>query len=160
MRLRHHGVGGLVRRKASGHHLIAAEVPAERSPRLRRYIWLTCLLLGFTLSTILAVRVVAPELATSERQAHYLAQLASELTFHTAPGLSPATRFPTAGPYNEQLGYTRLPVFLERLQANAYTIEAQARLSQRLQQLIDWGVFPIYHEKTQAGLRLLDQHGN
>jgi membrane peptidoglycan carboxypeptidase len=110
------------------------------------------------LGSFIAVKVVGKELMTSQLQARYLTELGRHLTFHLSPGPSPATRFPTTGPYNERLGYTRLPAFLDRLQAQEYAIEAQARLSPRLQQLIDWGLFPIYHEKTQTGLRLLDRH--
>jgi membrane peptidoglycan carboxypeptidase len=99
------------------------------------------------------------EVRTSERQAHYFTRLARQLTFSVAPGPSPAIRFPTHGPYDTQRGYTRLPAFLQRLTSDAYQIETQARLSPRLQQLIDRGIFPIYHEKTQSGLRILGRHG-
>ena len=104
-------------------------------------------------------KALLKELQTSEYQARYLTELGRQLGFGMAPGQSPAIRFPQTGPYDEQLGYTRLPVFFERLTAHHYTIKAQARLSPRLQQLIDWGIFPIYHEKTQAGLRIFDRHG-
>jgi membrane peptidoglycan carboxypeptidase len=104
-------------------------------------------------------RVVARELRTSERQSRYLAELSKQLTFEMGDGPSPSMRFPVEGPYDTRLGYTRLPTFFERLMSNNYMFATQARLSPRLQQLIDWGVFPIYHEKTQAGLRILDRHG-
>jgi membrane peptidoglycan carboxypeptidase len=116
------------------------------------------LLAGLCLSVVVG-RLIVRELVTSERQARYLTKLAQQLTFHLAPGPSPAVRFPTGGPYDDRLGYTRLPAFLDRLLADKYMFEAQARLSPRLRQLLDWGVFPIYHEKTQAGLRILDGHG-
>lgn len=105
-------------------------------------------------------RVVQQELLTSTYQAHYLTALAQQLTFHVASGPSPSVRFPTTGPYDRRLGYTKLPIFLDRLMASAYVFKSQARLSPRLQRLIDAGLFPIYREKTQAGLRILDRHGD
>jgi hypothetical protein len=116
------------------------------------------LLAGVCLSLVVGWLVVR-ELLTSERQARYLAELARQATFHLAPGPSPVVRFPTGGPSDDRLGYTRLPAFVDRLLADKYLFEAQVRLSQRLRQLIDWGVFPLYREKPRAGLRLLDRHG-
>lgn len=140
--------------------------PAARQPRPRReqpgrrrlLLGGVLLLAGVCLSLVVGGMVVR-ELLTSERQAHYLAELARQATFHLAPGPSPVVRFPTGGPYDDRLGYTRLPAFVDRLLADKYLFEAQARLSPRLRQLIDWGVFPLYREKTPAGLRLLDRHG-
>ena len=122
-------------------------------------VLLGVLLLVGAYASVVGGKVLLTELQTSEYQAHYLTALGRQLTFGLAPGPSPAIRFPTSGPYDAQLGYTRLPGFVERLTAHHYTIQEQARLSPRLQQLIDWGIFPIYHEKTQAGLRILERHG-
>jgi membrane peptidoglycan carboxypeptidase len=122
-------------------------------------VLLGVLLIVGSYASVVCGKALLKELQTSEYQAHYLTELGRQLAFSMAPGPSPAVRFPHSGPYDEQLGYTRLPVFFERLTAHHYTIQEQARLSPRLQQLIDWGIFPIYHEKTQAGLRVLDRHG-
>lgn len=128
-------------------------------PRKRRH-WLRYVLLIIGLCLAVSVgRVVQHELLTSTHQARYLATLAQQLTFSVASGPSPSVRYPTTGPYNRRLGYTKLPTFLERLMAGAYAFKAQARLSPRLRQLIDAGLFPIYREKTQAGLHILDRHG-
>jgi membrane peptidoglycan carboxypeptidase len=116
------------------------------------------LLAGVCVSILVGV-MVTWELQRSAVQAHYFARLARQLTFYLGTGPSPSIRFPTTGPYNERLGYARLPAFLDRLLVNGYTLTAQARLSPRLRQLIDWGVFSIYDEKTQTGLRILDRHG-
>jgi membrane peptidoglycan carboxypeptidase len=103
--------------------------------------------------------MLALELWTSALQARYLSTLSRQLTYQVAPGPSSAIHFPTTGPYDERLGYTLLPAFTERLIAQDYRIAAQARLSPRLQQVIAWGLFPVYDEKTQTGLRVLDRHG-
>jgi Penicillin binding protein transpeptidase domain./Transglycosylase. len=104
-------------------------------------------------------RVVATEVLTSEIQARFLAKLAHQSTFHLAAGPSPAIHFPSTGPYDERLGYTRIPAFLDRLGTLGYVIKDQARLSPRMQELIGWNIFPIYREKTQTGLSVLDRSG-
>jgi membrane peptidoglycan carboxypeptidase len=132
--------------------------PPQQMRKRRRWLRYTLLAIGLCLA-ISVGRVIQQELLTSTHQARYLAALARQLTFHVASGPSPSIRYPTTGPYNRRLGYTKLPTFLERLMAGAFIFKAQARLSPRLQQIIDAGLFPIYREKTQAGLHILDRHG-
>jgi membrane peptidoglycan carboxypeptidase len=99
------------------------------------------------------------EALSSTLQARYLSPLSSQLSFVVEPGPSPLIRFPTTGPYDRRFGYVALPSFIQRLLALGFDITAQARFSSKLAQVVDSGFFPIYHEKTQAGLRLLDRHG-
>lgn len=101
-------------------------------------------------------QLVFTELQTSRWQAHYLAQLGRKLTVTMAPGPSNAIRFPAPGPYDERLGYAQLPDFTTRLQQRGFEIAAQARMSPRMTELVDEGLFAPYHEKTQAGLELFD----
>ena len=79
--------------------------------------------------------------------------------FAAAPGPSPRIRFPTSGPYDQRLGYTHLPQWITGLQARGYVITEQAVLSPQLEKYVDRGVFPLYHEKQQAGLEILDRRG-
>ena len=102
---------------------------------------------------------LATELKTSWGQAELLSRMVRGLTFRVEPGPSDAIRFPSAGPYDQRLGYVDLPAFIDRLGARGFTIERQARLSARLQGAIDRGVFPIYREKTAAGITVLDRAG-
>lgn len=102
---------------------------------------------------------VSDEISTSRWQARQLAPLARQLTFTVEPGPSPAIRFPRTGPYDERLGYARLPQFIENLLVEGYEVAAQARMSPRLIALSDHGIFAPYREKAQAGLRLLDCRG-
>lgn len=124
-------------------------------PHIGKLVWLT-LLLGIV---VCLVWVVFDEYQSSRRQARYLAEFAQSLTFHLEPGPSPSIRFPNYGPFDERLGYSHLPTFLERLSAKGYSVAEQARLSPRMMKLSDVGLFPIYHEKDQAGLDLLDCNG-
>ncbi|MDD5325435.1 MAG: transglycosylase domain-containing protein [Polaromonas sp.] len=96
------------------------------------------------------------ELRSSQWQAHYLSGLAHELPFRLEPGPSPAIRFPQSGPYDDRLGYSRIPAFTERLTARDYRLTEQARISPRLAELSDKGLSLAYHEKARAGLELLD----
>ena len=99
------------------------------------------------------------ELRTSRLQARHLAEYGRDLRFWTDPGPSQSIRFPKTGPYDERLGYSRLPAYLERLYAHDYAVVAQARLSPRLAELIDRGLNAPYREKAQSGLTVLDRSG-
>ena len=105
------------------------------------------------------VYVVVDEFQTSRRQAAYLSGLASKLSFKVAPGKSDAIRFPGPAPYDERLGYTALPRFIERLERQGYAVAEQARMSPRMLSLRDKSIFPAYREKDQAGLSLADCRG-
>ncbi len=102
---------------------------------------------------------VSEELETSRLQAKTLAPLARSLTFERGHGPSDSIRFPDAGPYDLRLGYVHLPGWIASLSQQGYEVAAQARISPRLKELVDKKAFPIYREKTQAGLKILDRRG-
>jgi membrane peptidoglycan carboxypeptidase len=97
---------------------------------------------------------IADEIQTSRWQAKVISLVARKLAFHVESGPSEAIRFPTTGPYNERLGYTRVPAFIELLEPQGYSITAQARMSPWLLTVTDGGFFTPYREKNQAGLEL------
>ena len=78
------------------------------------------------------------------------------MKFVLEPGPSASIRFPHDGPYDHRLGYSEMPRFLERLQTRGFEIEAQARVTRQLGDLIEAGYAPPYPEKSQAGLQILD----
>jgi membrane peptidoglycan carboxypeptidase len=118
------------------------------------------LTLGVVLATAASVAVgLTAEVRTSWLQSELLSRAARSLTFRVEPGPSDAIRFPNAGPYDQRLGYVGLPAFIDRLRAQGFQVERQARLSDRHLDAIDRGAFPIYHEKTAAGLAVLDHAG-
>jgi membrane peptidoglycan carboxypeptidase len=110
----------------------------------------------FALLLVLAALV---EVRTSGLQALVLSKVARNLFYHVEVGPSPSVRFPRTGPYDERLGYTRLPGFVKRLEATGYRVERQARLSAGLEHLAGWGIYPPYREKIRAGLEVLDRDG-
>ena len=99
------------------------------------------------------------ETRTSWLTARYFSRQASRLTSEIGEGPSDRIRFPRDGPHDRRLGYTRLPAALRSATGRGYHIAAQVRVSERFAEVVDRGVSPIFREKSQAGLRILDRHG-
>lgn len=146
-------------------HLVGTAAPtfsagvktAGRSWFSLRTILLTLMML------LLAVAVVAgallfQELRSARWQADFFSQRAAKMTFAVQPGPSPdtAVRYPLDSPYDERLGYSKLPEFFDKLQARDFQIVAQARMSADMIEAIDQGLYAPYREKTQLGLAVLD----
>jgi membrane peptidoglycan carboxypeptidase len=128
----------------------------QPAPPRRRSRWVFPLLMV----ALVAVVFIVVEARTSYYvQSPILSRLVAEMSFAVAPGPSPRILFPASGPYDQRLGYTHLPQWIAGLQARGYAIEEQAVLSPQLEQAVESGVFPLYHEKQQAGLEILDRRG-
>jgi hypothetical protein len=76
------------------------------------------------------------------------------------PGPTGSIRYTRSGPYDERLGYSRIPEFIERTGSLGYEIAAQARASKTYVALSDLGISPIFPEKYSADLEILDRDGN
>ena len=121
---------------------------------------------GFKPIVALAVLIVliigglllGQELRSAHYQARFFADMASKATFTVGPGPSPSIRFPQSAPYDDRLGYSGLPVFLDKLKTRDFEIVKQARISQGMADIVDAGYFAPYLEKTQSGLSILDCH--
>jgi len=122
------------------HHLLAV------------YIIVVLVIIGFVI-----FKLVRDEVKTSKYQARYLSAISEQLSYKLATGPSSSIRFPEYGPYDQRLGYTLLPQVIERLQNSGFSIASQAAFSPMMAELADYGLFTIYHEKTQAGLRITDK---
>ena len=99
------------------------------------------------------------EVRTSALQAKLFSQLAAKLDYKVGPGKSSTIRFPDPSPYDDRLGYARLPGYLARLENRDFQIASQARLSPKMVEMADLGLFAAYDEKTRAGLTILDSRG-
>ncbi|MFS2205419.1 transglycosylase domain-containing protein [Variovorax sp. Varisp36] len=110
---------------------------------------------GVAVGGTLAVFAV-DELKTSRLQSALWRDLGNGASFSVDAGASDAIRFPHTGPYDERLGYHDLPDFIQRLDSQGYAITRQARLSPRLIELQERGLFIPYREKNQAGLAVRD----
>ena len=112
-----------------------------------------------TLAVALTLALAA-EARTSYFQAKGFSSLARSFGFRTAPGPAGVVRYPDdGGPYDERLGYARLGEIVERLRARGYQVVRQAEPSAELVRWMDLGGYAIYHEKSQAGLRIVDRRG-
>jgi membrane peptidoglycan carboxypeptidase len=105
---------------------------------------------------LVACAVVVWELRTSTLQSRYFTRIAREATYSVQPGPSPDPWFPSFGPYDVRLGYTRVAGIITNLLENGFEISSQARLSERFLSLARKGAYPPYFEKTKAGLTILD----
>ena len=110
------------------------------------------------LATMTILGWVMFELNTSWLQAHVFHALSAELTYQVKSGPSPLTVFPSSGPLDERRGYTRLPIILSGLQSKGFAIQAQAHPSPELTAIMNLGMTPIYREKAQGGLHIVDGH--
>lgn len=96
------------------------------------------------------------EMRTSWLQARLLPGYANSLPFTLEAGPSDSIRFPDQGPFDQRLGYVRLPTVLSKLQANGFYIDRQVRFSPALLTYVDASFYPPYREKSQAGLTIRD----
>ena len=122
--------------------------------------WIRVMSWGLTLTVVGGLGTAAWfEMETSTLQSGLLARYARDLTWRVEPGPNPDIRFPGDGPYDQRLGYSRMPGFIERLTGTHYRVAAQARPTPQLRDLVDFGLFPPYREKTRTGLTILDRGG-
>jgi membrane peptidoglycan carboxypeptidase len=149
---------GVMRQSLSSSQAMPRE---ERMVTGRRSRWLGRRRTAAGALVLLALGGVAAryEARGSWLQARYFAGQASQLTNEIADGASDQIRFPGDGPYDRRFGYARLPAALQTATGLGYRIAAQVRVSERFAQVVDRGVSPIFQEKTQAGLRILDRRG-
>jgi len=117
------------------------------------YILGGCVVVGIAVTTL-----VKREVQTSKYQARYLSEISKQLSSELKPGHSSTIRYPDHGPYDQRLGYTLLSDEIARLEKSGYSVTTQASISPMMTRLVDdYGLFPIYQEKTRTGLRIIDQ---
>lgn len=146
--------------EATEDHLAQAQMeppppPDEGAPRKSkrsRNALLLVLLVGVSFAGYWAYR----ETLTSTVQAAVFSDLASKMTYRMEQGPSKSIRFPHDSPYDERLGYAGLPDYIGKLSQRDYHVAAQARISPKMADLIDMGVFATYREKTKTGLTIYD----
>lgn len=94
------------------------------------------------------------------RQAYWQTRLivpyAQSLTYEVVDHKASLVLYPQEGPFDQRLGYVRLPQFLSSLQKQGMVIDRQAEFSDPLGRYVLKGFNPPYIEKHQGGLRLRD----
>jgi membrane peptidoglycan carboxypeptidase len=129
--------------------------PVPPKPRRRvKPVLLAVLLVAVAGGSVWAVQ----ETRSSTLQAKFFADMAKKINYRMDKGPSDAIRFPHDSPYDERLGYANLPDYLAKLKARDYVIDAQARISPKMMELADMGLYATYREKTKVGLDILDCH--
>src|SRR5450830_1011692 len=134
----------------------AAPSADEPPPRKRRSRVKPALLLLLLMLLSLAAWWVVDETRTSAMQAKFFSQMARKSSWKVEPGPSNAIRFPSDSPYDERLGYANIPDYLAKLKSHDYVVTAQSRMSPKMVELADMGVFATYREKTRVGLDITD----
>lgn len=135
-------------------------MPPNEHPPMTRRVRRRLLAQGIALTVLVLLGcAVAGEVRSSWLQSELLSSFARQLTFRVEPGPSESVRFPASGPYDHRLGYAQLPQFVQRLDGKGFEVERQARWSERHLQFVERGGYPIFEEKTRAGLTLLDRQG-
>ena len=133
-------------------------VPRGKKPsnRLYRNLTLYNIVVGLIVCITIG-KLIHDEVKTSKFQAKYLSSITQQLGFTLNKGPSTSIRYPEYGPYDQRLGYTLLPEVIKRLEKTGYHITSQSTFSPMMTELADYGLFNIYHEKAQAGLRITDK---
>ena len=103
---------------------------------------------------------IAAELRLSWIESQLFSALASKCSYTVASGASKNIRYPAAGPYDLRRGYSALPEFSQRLRNQGFVIGEQARDSKSSLLFERLGVYPIYHEKSEAGIDIVDRQGD
>jgi membrane peptidoglycan carboxypeptidase len=128
--------------------------PTQTNPRASRR-WLVPVAL-----VCFVVLAGVYEMRTSRLQAYIGTRLAAKATFHLAPGPTDSVLYPTTGPYDIRRGYTLIPAFTDSLAKQGFVVVEQARSSPTMLKLQQFGLYPVYDEKAQAGLAIDDRSGH
>lgn len=140
-------------------HTGELEDPAVAPRRYRRDLSVQRVWPWFSLPLLLMLGLAAVvffEGNTSVLQSRLLTAYADKLTYRLEDGPTDAVRYPSRGPFDERLGYVRLPLLLDRLQARGMRVERQAAFSPALLRYVEAGFNVPYREKSQAGLSIVD----
>ncbi|MGB8713349.1 MAG: transglycosylase domain-containing protein [Onishia taeanensis] len=132
-------------------------LPTPSGPRIHwfRWLWLLATLIALTIMTLMLVN----EARSSRWQAREISEYAQRLGYTLADGPSDRLIFPRHGPFDERLGYTRLPNWQQRLEERGFEVSEQVRMSPAMLDYANRGFFVPYNEKTQAGLALTECRG-
>jgi membrane peptidoglycan carboxypeptidase len=154
----HHPISRLfsvvINRKIGGEEYFRPSRPVTIKFLRKRLLWFLAVP-----ALLLVAANVYEEMRTSLIQSKLLAPFAAKITYQIAPGPSEKTIQAPSGPYDLRLGYAHLPEFSSKLQEQGYAVHAQAQVSDPMHRAARWGIFPIFSEKTEAGLDIRDRSG-
>lgn len=124
--------------------------------RMPRSLWLVPLFFLIGFGGVFGF-FAGEEIRTSKLQSQHLSEMTRGISFEMKQGLNPDHYIPTAGPYNQRLGYSYIPFFIKALESDNYNVSAQMRASTAYHKLVQDGIYPIFRPKVEAGLFLKDR---
>ena len=120
--------------------------------RLKRLLWW----LGALLFVFLGAFI---EFQTSLLQSWIFTSTNARLYFNLGHGPSKEIAYPRSAPVDDRRGYSKLPLFLSRLEAQKYRVTRQVRQSETMRTLLERGISPPYPEWPAAGLEIHGAEG-
>ena len=120
--------------------------------RIKRWLWVG-------LSILLLVGCVFAEIQTSLLQSWFFTRTNKRLSYQLATGRSGEIAFPRSAPFDDRRGYSKLPAFQARLEAQGYQVTRQVRQSGKMIDLIKQGISPPYVEPPETGLDIRGTDG-
>jgi membrane peptidoglycan carboxypeptidase len=125
------------------------EIEGFRESNSRIFRWLTWIAM-----VAAGVALAAYEMRTSALESWVFSTYAKRMSYAVKPGPSPSIVFPRRGPFDLRSGYTLIPDFTRRLEAEGYQISEQSRFSPDLLRLTRWGVLPPFRLPTSTRLTI------
>jgi membrane peptidoglycan carboxypeptidase len=113
--------------------------------RLKLWLWWLAALLAVVALGFLEIR-------TSLLQSWLFTRINERISFEIAAGRSSSVAFPRSAPFDDRRGYSKLPQFQPRLEAQGFKITQQVEQSEMLRDLIRRGIPPPYAELPGTGI--------
>ncbi len=121
--------------------------------RLKVWLWRGVFIL-------LLVAAALIEVHTSLIQSWVFTRTNESLSFNLVPGSSSQIAFPRSAPVDDRRGYSKLPYFLSRVEAQGYRITQQSQQSEMTVDLIKRGISPPFVEPPDAGIDIRGADGS
>ena len=99
------------------------------------------------------------EFRTSILQSWFFTSTNTRLHFGLGEGPTNQIAYPRSAPFDDRRGYSKLPRFQSRLEAQKYRVTQQVRQSETMLTLFEQGIAPPYAEKASAGLDIRGADG-
>lgn len=136
----------------------APEKTAEIKPKkLHWYSSVPRWVLATAAGGTLVLSAVAFEVQTSYVQSKLFTAAAEGSSFSETKTTGPQSAPAAAGPYDIRLGYAQTLQIRENLTERGYVLQGENTWQER--KMAGIRLFPIYNEKSQAGLRITDDQG-
>jgi len=120
--------------------------------RLKVWLWWLALF-------AIVVACLFVEMQTSVLQSWFFTSTNERLFYTLKDGPSAAIRFPRSAPFDDRRGYSKLPAFQSKLEAQGYKVSQQTSQSETMLTLLEHGVSPPYLERPDTGLEIVGADG-